>query len=88
MGLNELRIIILITLCKILLTFKSCFPNKRESKKQTFWIVGTNKLITNSFHSALQGDEDFKDHGLQPDLIYRKRLSPTSLEGTLPGITY
>ena len=32
------------------------------------------KLVANSFHSKLPGDEDLKDHGLQPgDFVYWKR---------------
>lgn len=34
----------------------------------------TEKLVTESFYSALSGDEDLKDHGLQSDFfIYWKR---------------
>ena len=32
------------------------------------------RLVTDSFHSEFPGDEDLKDHGLQPgDFVYWKR---------------
>lgn len=37
-------------------------------------LTNNTKLVTESFHSELQGADDPKDHGLQPgDLVYWKR---------------
>ena len=40
------------------------------------------KLVANSFHTKLPGEEDLKDHGVQPgDFVYWKRhLSKDSLQ--------
>lgn len=36
-------------------------------------LKGNENLAANSFHSEFQGDEDLKDHGLQPgDVVYWK----------------
>lgn len=44
----------------------------------------TDKLATDSFHSIVLGDEDFKDQGLQQgDLVYWKRYQLKTLSNLL-----